>query len=98
VILGGSGSVTGAAVGGIFVTFTVKAIELAQGTSAVQSLKSSFQWLDLNALRMILYATVLIALMILRPEGLFGEREIFARKKKPLATTPPDLATKVAKG
>ena len=36
-------------------------------------------WLDLNALRMVIYATVLIALMILRPEGLFGERELFRR-------------------
>ncbi len=81
VILGGSGSVTGAMIGGVFVTFTVKAIEQLQGTSAVQGLKRQFEGLDLNALRMIIYATVLIALMIMRPEGLLGERELFAKKK-----------------
>ena len=80
VILGGSGSVTGAAIGGVFVTFTVKAIELLQSTSAVQALKQRFESLDLNALRMIIYAAVLIALMIVRPEGLLGERELFQKK------------------
>ncbi len=80
VILGGSGSVTGAAIGGIFVTFSVKVIELAQSTSAVQALKREFESLDLNALRMIIYAAVLIVLMALRPEGLLGERELFQKK------------------
>jgi len=81
VILGGSGSVTGSAIGGVFITFTIKAIELLQATSVVQDLKRSFEGLDLNALRMIVYAIVLIVLMILRPEGLLGERELFGRKK-----------------
>jgi len=81
VILGGSGSVTGSAIGGVFITFTVKAIELLQGSSVVQDLRRSFDWLDLNALRMIIYAMVLIALMILRPEGLLGERELFGTKR-----------------
>jgi len=80
VILGGSGSVTGSAIGGVFITFTIKAIELLQATSVVQDLKRSFEGLDLNALRMIVYAVVLIVLMILRPEGLLGEREIFRKK------------------
>ncbi len=83
VILGGSGSVTGAVVGALFVTFTVKLIELAQGLDAVRLFQSEHAWLDLNALRMVLYASVLIALMIRRPEGLFGEREpLFARKPR----------------
>ncbi len=92
VILGGSGSVTGAMIGGVFVTFTVKAIELAQGTSAVQALKSQFEGLDLNALRMIIYAAVLIVLMIMRPEGLLGERELFAKKKSGAQRPPPPEA------
>jgi branched-chain amino acid transport system permease protein len=75
VILGGSGSVTGAALGGIFVTLTVKAIELAQRTPAVEALHAAWPSLDLNALRMMIYATVLVALMARRPQGLFGERE-----------------------
>jgi branched-chain amino acid transport system permease protein len=81
VILGGSGSVTGAIVGGVFVTFTVKMIEQLQGLDSVQALKLAHPALDLNALRMVVYASVLIALMILRPEGLFGERELFKKAK-----------------
>jgi len=81
VILGGSGSVSGAMIGGVFVTLTVKMIELVQGARAVQDFQHEHAWLDLNALRMIVYASVLIALMITRPEGLLGERELFARKK-----------------
>jgi branched-chain amino acid transport system permease protein len=80
VILGGSGSVSGAVLGALFVTFTVKFIELIQGFEAVKTFQSHNPWLDLNALRMVIYATVLIALMVLRPEGLLGERELFRKK------------------
>jgi branched-chain amino acid transport system permease protein len=83
VILGGSGSVSGSAIGGVFITFTIKAIELLQNTSVVQDLRRSFEGLDLNALRMIIYAMVLVALMILRPEGLLGERELFQKRVQP---------------
>jgi branched-chain amino acid transport system permease protein len=93
VILGGSGSVTGAAIGGVFVTLTVKAIEFVQSSDVVQNIKRSVMpTLDLNALRMIVYAGVLIALMIVRPEGVLGERELFDRfrlKKKPNSPPPP---------
>jgi branched-chain amino acid transport system permease protein len=86
VILGGSGSVTGAAIGGLLITFTIKAIELLQSTSVVEDAKVSLEGvgvhLDLNALRMIVYALVLVTLMIVRPEGLLGERELFGAKKR----------------
>jgi branched-chain amino acid transport system permease protein len=88
VILGGSGSVTGAMIGGVFVTLTVKLIELVQSTDAVLSLKQSYPQLDLNALRMIVYAIVLIVLMVWRPEGLLGERELFGRKRTAPAKAP----------
>lgn len=91
VILGGSGSVSGAIVGGVFVTFTVKMIEQLQGLESVQALRTAYPSLDLNALRMVIYAGVLIGLMILRPEGLFGERELFKRKSRVrLSNTPPE--------
>ena len=91
VILGGSGSVSGSAIGGVFITFTIKAIELLQSTSVVQDLRRSIEGLDLNALRMIVYAMVLVALMILRPEGLLGERELFQKRgPKPPAAKPKD--------
>ncbi|MEO7329473.1 MAG: branched-chain amino acid ABC transporter permease [Minicystis sp.] len=88
VILGGSGSVTGAIVGGVFVTFTVKMIEQLQGLESIQALKAAHPALDLNALRMVVYAAVLITLMILRPEGLFGERELFKSAKSKRASKP----------
>ncbi|HEY3594799.1 MAG TPA: branched-chain amino acid ABC transporter permease [Polyangiaceae bacterium] len=80
VILGGSGSVTGAVLGALFVTFTVKFIELVQGFEIVKTLQADQPWLDLNALRMVIYAGVLITLMVLRPEGLLGERELFGMR------------------
>ena len=106
VILGGSGSVTGAIVGGVFVTVTVKLIEqfqpflreqlgsladLLQGSAP--GVASTLRTLDLNALRMVVYAGVLIGLMILRPEGLFGERELFRRKRSG-ASKPPGPSSK----
>lgn len=93
VILGGSGSVSGAIVGGVLVTFTVKMIEQLQGLEGIQALKAAYPALDLNALRMVIYASLLIGLMILRPEGLFGEREIGRRasKKRPTGGPPEPL-------
>ena len=85
VILGGSGSVTGAALGGIFITLSIKAIEMVQATPVVEALTEKLPSLDLNALRMMVYAMVLVALMILRPEGILGERELFGRRRKPKA-------------
>jgi len=92
VILGGSGSVSGAIVGGVFVTFTVKMIEQLQGLESVQALRVAYPSLDLNALRMVIYAAVLIGLMILRPEGLFGERELIRRKasQNRMSKAPPE--------
>jgi branched-chain amino acid transport system permease protein len=92
VILGGSGSVTGSAIGGVFITFTIKAIELLQNTGVVQDLRRSIEGLDLNALRMIIYAMVLVALMILRPEGLLGERELFQKRPPPKSKGPNNPA------
>ncbi len=110
VILGGSGSVSGAIVGGVFVTVTVKLIEQFQPFfreqlgSIADSLQgsmpnaaSTLRTLDLNALRMVVYAGVLIGLMILRPEGLFGERELF-RRKRTNTKAPPSDGTASKKG
>lgn len=100
VILGGSGSVTGAALGGVFITFSIKAIEAVQATTAVQALREQFESLDLNALRMIVYAILLVVLMILRPEGLLGERELFQKRRppRPKPKVPPnDRAVAVVK-
>lgn len=93
VILGGSGSVSGAVVGGVFVTFTVKMIEQLQGLEVLKAIKAAHPTLDLNALRMVVYATLIIGLMILRPEGLFGERELLRRHRR---RSPKGSATPIA--
>jgi branched-chain amino acid transport system permease protein len=98
VILGGSGSVTGAALGGVFITFSIKAIEAVQATTAVQALRSQFESLDLNALRMIVYAILLVVLMILRPEGLLGERELFQRRRSRAGGGPTPKAPRTPAG
>jgi branched-chain amino acid transport system permease protein len=58
VVLGGLGSITGAAVAA------------AALTAAPELLRGLGEW------RMVLYAALLIATMILRPQGLFGQREL----------------------
>src|SRR5215471_7262589 len=97
VILGGSGSVTGAVLGALFVTFTVKVIELAQGFEAVKALQAAHPWLDLNALRMVVYAGVLITLMVWRPEGLLGERELLPLRQGRSKTPPGPEPTRPSK-
>ena len=83
VILGGSGSVSGAVLGGIFVTVTNRIIEQLQRLDSVEAFRIAHPDLDLNALRMVLYAAVLVVLMVMRPSGLFGEREITKNRRGP---------------
>ena len=62
VILGGSGSITGAVVGAIILTLLPETLKfLGQKVS---------EW------RMVLYAVLLIFLMLARPSGLLGNREL----------------------
>lgn len=80
VILGGSGSVTGAAVGAVLYTavFYLSEEALNQGARAGVGFLAN---VDAAALRMALFALTLIILMLVRPEGLFGERELLEKKK-----------------
>ncbi len=89
VILGGSGSVSGAVLGGLFVTITVKMIEQLQRLDAVEAFKKDHPDFDLNALRMVVYAIVLILLMVVRPAGVFGENEITRYRRRKEDPTPP---------
>ncbi|MFO0618019.1 MAG: branched-chain amino acid ABC transporter permease [Polyangiaceae bacterium] len=91
VILGGSGSISGAVLGAIFVTLSVRLIEQVQGIDSVRDFVRAHPNFDLNALRMVLYAATLIGLMILRPAGVFGERELSLARffpKKAKAASP----------
>ncbi len=71
IIVGGLGSVSGAAIGGVFVAVSLELMR------------------DLNEYRLVLYALLLIVIMLVRPEGLLGTRELphllrdFYRRRPP---------------
>ena len=58
IIVGGLGSVSGAALGGVFVAVSLELMR------------------DLHEYRLVLYALLLIVIMLVRPEGLLGSREL----------------------
>jgi len=100
VILGGSGSVSGAAIGAVLYTLVFYASEEGLNQLARNGV-SFFANVDAAALRMALFAATLIAVMLVRPEGLFGEREIFEPKmgdgkKKTKPDDPPKPAAEAA--
>ena len=78
VVLGGTGSVTGV---------VLSAIALTIALAALRELKS----VTGTDLRLIVYALLLIGIMLLRPQGLMGAREIFwtrNRKRRNAAADP----------
>jgi len=58
IIVGGLGSISGAALGGIFVAVSLELMR------------------DLQQYRLVLYALLLIVIMLVRPEGILGQREL----------------------
>lgn len=63
-VLGGLGSLTGAIVGAIVLTVLPEALRDVE------------RQIDLPGARMAVYALILILLMIFRPQGIFGQREL----------------------
>ncbi len=63
VVLGGMGSISGSVVAAVLLTVMREALRVIQ------------TWYDVD-LRMVIYSLVLIILMLTRPNGLFGTREI----------------------
>src|SRR5690606_20679400 len=63
-VLGGLGSLTGAIVGAIILTVLPEALRDLEREIA------------LPGFRMALYALILILMMIFRPQGIFGQREL----------------------
>jgi branched-chain amino acid transport system permease protein len=83
VILGGSGSVSGAAAGAVLYTTLFYASE-----EILRTLQDPIPFLakiDASALRMVLFATALVVTMLLRPGGIAGERELRARQMLTIA-------------
>jgi branched-chain amino acid transport system permease protein len=71
IIVGGLGSISGAAIGGVFVAVSLEVMR------------------DLQEYRLVLYALLLVVIMLVRPQGLLGTRELgpalFRRRKKEAA-------------
>ncbi|WP_224247064.1 branched-chain amino acid ABC transporter permease [Hyalangium gracile] len=73
VVLGGLGSTTGAIVAAIFLTLLPEALRSAFNAMGAEG--SLAQKVD--QIRMPVYGLLLVVLMLLRPQGLFGTREIW---------------------
>jgi branched-chain amino acid transport system permease protein len=68
IIVGGLGSISGAALGGVFVAVSLELMR------------------DLQEYRLVLYALLLVVIMLVRPQGLLGTREIgpaLFRRRRP---------------
>ena len=63
-VLGGLGSLTGAIVGAIVLTILPELLRDVERAA------------ELPGIRMVIYALILILLMIFRPQGIFGQREL----------------------
>ncbi len=72
IILGGMGSMTGAIVGAVFLTFLPEFLRLFGETVS--------EW------RMVIYSLLLIFLMLLRPQGIFGKHEFNLKRLWPVKT------------
>ena len=79
VILGGMGSLSGSVLAAILLTVMLEALRpttLAKAFSAVQ-LDAFAEWVRQHDFRISIYALLLILMMLLRPHGLFGAREVW---------------------
>jgi branched-chain amino acid transport system permease protein len=76
IVIGGMGSITGAILGAIVVTLLP---ELLRNLPDLQVGASVFRFADL---RLVIFALVLIATMLLRPQGILGTRELDAFFKR----------------
>ena len=72
VVLGGMGSITGSIFAAVFLTVIREVLRSLQDITKID-------------LRMVIYSLMLIVLMLTRPNGLFGTKELkdfFKNKKK----------------
>ncbi|MCY1082200.1 branched-chain amino acid ABC transporter permease [Archangium lansingense] len=73
VVLGGLGSTTGAIVAAVFLTLLPEAMRSAFATFGAGSTLAQ----QVDQIRMPVYGMMLVVLMLSRPQGLFGTREIW---------------------
>ncbi|HEU4752340.1 MAG TPA: branched-chain amino acid ABC transporter permease, partial [Armatimonadota bacterium] len=90
VVLGGMGSISGSIVGAALLTIAPEFLRIWMGDLARNRVIPSTISPDL--IRQLLYSLLLIILMLTRPEGLFGAREVSLRglfpRRKPQIEAP----------
>lgn len=77
VVLGGMGSISGAVLGGAILAIAPEALRVWMGNLTRKGMLPESVSPDL--VRQLLYALLLIILMLTRPQGIFGRREISLR-------------------
>jgi branched-chain amino acid transport system permease protein len=83
IVLGGLGSISGAVVGAVVITVLPEALRPLQ------------EWTGVD-FRMVIFALLLVGLMLLRPQGLFGHRELWSPgrlgRREERAGLPPGIS------
>jgi len=95
VVLGGLGSISGAALAAVILTLLPEVLRpvSAVATDGINAVLATFTHarLPLKDYRLVLYALMLIVLMITRPQGLLGNREMgrpaFLRRRRAATAT-----------
>lgn len=72
IVLGGTGSITGATLAAVVLTTAPEVLKLFK--DRIPGFKDEY--------RLVLYALLLIIMMLLRPQGVFGRAELSLRRKK----------------
>lgn len=78
IVAGGLGSTTGAVVAAVALTLLPEAMRSAFNQFAGESVAGK-----VDQVRMPIYGVLLVLIMLLRPQGLFGTKEIWHRRKQP---------------
>jgi branched-chain amino acid transport system permease protein len=87
VVLGGMGNIWGVAVGA-FVVFITQTVLLKQLTNFLHPLNIPFiSQIDFLQYQFLLFGIALVAMMLLRPEGLFPNK----RRRRELHTAPDEV-------
>lgn len=84
IIFGGLGSITGAVLGGVFVGLSLELLRELPNLLGSDSGLGRVLRENAGNVRLIVYALLLVALMLLRPQGLLGTRELTLRSLKRL--------------
>lgn len=83
IVAGGLGSTTGAVVAAIALTLLPEAMRSMFNLELVQRLLGAGAAGKVDQVRMPIYGLLLVLIMLLRPQGLFGTRELWHRRKQP---------------